>query len=349
MLRLATGCTWGHGAEQPHLFPISWFSSSSQLKVEGWKGPPCPTSDHRAGSVWVGCSGLCPISFYATPGMKTPQTFWVPVLVHTPSTFSYLQREFLLFSFMPSAAFRFTGYQGDFGFFFLTISHQVFIHNGKSHPNQSQSSHCKSNQFHLCQPLLMSDALIPLNSWWLYSHQEFKLTLFQVNPCPPCTVEPKTGYNTAGVLSEGRGEGKNSIPPAAGVAFPSAIQVLLASFDAGVRCSSATCCLLGPAGPFLWSCFPASPSPWIQGVIPPQLQGSAFPLVELYKAPLFPFLACAEVPVNGSTALWCINHSPFSIICKATLKFTYAWHMLLSYVSLIKASVLAWISSMQQL
>lgn len=92
--------------------------------------------------------------------------FWVPVLVHTPSTFSYLQREFLLFSFMPSAAFRFTGYQGDFGFFFLTISHQVFIHNGKSHPNQSQSSHCKSNQFHLCQPLLMSDALIP----FFYSH-----------------------------------------------------------------------------------------------------------------------------------------------------------------------------------
>lgn len=115
------------------------------------------------------------------------------------------------------------------------------------------------------------------------------MVLFQVNPCPPCTEESKTGYNTAGVLSEGRGEGKNSIPPATGVAFPSAVQVLLASFDAGVHCSSATCCLLGPAGPFLQSCFPSSPSPWIQAVIPPQLQGSAFCLVNCIRHLSSPF------------------------------------------------------------
>ena len=50
----------------------------------------------------------------------------------------------------------------------------------------------------------------------------------------------------------------------------------------------------------LQSCFPASLSPLAQGVIPPQLQGSAFPLAELYKTALFPFLLCADVPLNGS-------------------------------------------------
>lgn len=57
MLRLATGCTWGHGTEQPLLYQASSVSSSSQLKVEG-------TSLLRAGPTTAGCSGICALTVF---------------------------------------------------------------------------------------------------------------------------------------------------------------------------------------------------------------------------------------------------------------------------------------------
>ena len=49
------------------------------------------------------------------------------------------------------------------------------------------------------------------------------------------------------------------------------------------------------------------------GVIPPQMQN----FVELREVPLSPILQPVEVPLNGSTTIWCISHpSQFCIICE---------------------------------
>lgn len=39
-----------------------------------------------------------------------------------------------------------------------------------------------------------------------------------------------------------------------------------------------------------------------------RMQDFSFTFVELYKAPVGPFLQSAQVPLNGSTALWFISH-----------------------------------------
>ena len=126
-------------------------------------------------------------------------------------------------------------------------------------------------------------------------------------------------------------EGKNCLPPATGDAVANAAQILLASFATRAR-YWLKCNLL-----FTTTCksFPAklhssqSPACTGHGAIPPQLQGSAFPFIQLHESPLLSFLPSITVPLNGSTTIRCINHSQFSIICKDRLKFTYAWHKLI--------------------
>lgn len=82
-------------------------------------------------------------------------------------------------------------------------------------------------------------------------------------------------------------------------------------------------CLMGPAGPFLQGCLPASQSqpvgvhkviPSQVLVIPPTLRTSHFPL---NCVPVSPFFQLVEVPLNDYTPIWCINYSSqFCIICK---------------------------------
>lgn len=47
----------------------------------------------------------------------------------------------------------------------------------------------------------------------------------------------------------------------------------------------------------------------VHGFIPLQVLGSAFPIPELHKVPLQPFLQLAEIPWNGSMTLWCISRN----------------------------------------
>ena len=55
----------------------------------------------------------------------------------------------------------------------------------------------------------------------------------------------------------------------------------------------------------------------VDGVVPPQVQDFALPLVEQHEAPVSPFLQLVQVPLNGSTTLWCIGpSSQFGVICK---------------------------------
>ncbi|KAK4811173.1 hypothetical protein QYF61_019804 [Mycteria americana] len=55
----------------------------------------------------------------------------------------------------------------------------------------------------------------------------------------------------------------------------------------------------------------------VHGVVPPQVQDFAPPLTELYEDPVSPFLQPVEVPLDGSTTLWCIHHSSqFCVISK---------------------------------
>lgn len=55
----------------------------------------------------------------------------------------------------------------------------------------------------------------------------------------------------------------------------------------------------------------------VPGVAPPQVQGFAFPLVELHEAPVSTFLKLVEVLLDGSTTLRGISHScQFCLICK---------------------------------
>ena len=43
----------------------------------------------------------------------------------------------------------------------------------------------------------------------------------------------------------------------------------------------------------------------------------AFHFVELHKIPIGPFLQPLEVPLNGSTTIWYVNHpSQFHIVCE---------------------------------
>jgi len=53
------------------------------------------------------------------------------------------------------------------------------------------------------------------------------------------------------------------------------------------------------------------------GVVLPQVQGFAHLFVELHEVLVSAFLQPVPVPVDGSTALWCISHlSQFCVICK---------------------------------
>ncbi|GAB0181886.1 cAMP-dependent protein kinase inhibitor alpha [Grus japonensis] len=55
----------------------------------------------------------------------------------------------------------------------------------------------------------------------------------------------------------------------------------------------------------------------VDGVVPPQAQDFALPLVELCEIPVSPFLQPVEVPLDGITAFWYIIHSfQFGVICK---------------------------------
>lgn len=47
----------------------------------------------------------------------------------------------------------------------------------------------------------------------------------------------------------------------------------------------------------------------VPGVVLPQLQNSALPLVDLHEAPVKPFLQSVQVPLDGSLTLWCISPS----------------------------------------
>lgn len=44
-------------------------------------------------------------------------------------------------------------------------------------------------------------------------------------------------------------------------------------------------------------------------VLPPQVQGFVLHLIGCPDVPVSPFLQPAEVPLNSSTALWCMSHS----------------------------------------
>ena len=87
-----------------------------------------------------------------------------------------------------------------------------------------------------------------------------------------------------------------------------------------VRCCWLVVCLLStrrPPGPSLKSSCPASQPPACigAGIIPPLIQEFTFHLVELLEVPVNPFVQPAEVPLDGSTTLWCISHfSQFCII-----------------------------------
>jgi len=55
----------------------------------------------------------------------------------------------------------------------------------------------------------------------------------------------------------------------------------------------------------------------MHGVVPPQPQGFVIPFAEVYEAPLSLFLQPDKVPLGGSMAFWCINHSShFCVISK---------------------------------
>lgn len=47
----------------------------------------------------------------------------------------------------------------------------------------------------------------------------------------------------------------------------------------------------------------------VSGVVLPQLQNFALPLVHLHEAPVKPFLQPVQVPLDGSLTLWCISPS----------------------------------------
>ena len=76
--------------------------------------------------------------------------------------------------------------------------------------------------------------------------------------------------------------------------------------------------LCAPA-PFLPMCSPAGQpqTVLVDGVAPPQAQSSALPFVEWPDIPVCPILQPVGIPLDGSTAIWCITHpSQFCIICK---------------------------------
>ena len=98
-------------------------------------------------------------------------------------------------------------------------------------------------------------------------------------------------------------------------------KTLLAFFAARAHCwlMFNFWCPPGPQGPFLPSCFPAGcpHHTLVHGVVLPQVQDLAFPLVELQEVPVSLFLPPLPMPLNGSTTACCINHySQFCIICR---------------------------------
>ena len=47
------------------------------------------------------------------------------------------------------------------------------------------------------------------------------------------------------------------------------------------------------------------------------MEDLAFPFLEFHKDSVDPFLQPLEVPLNGSTPIWCITYSSqFCVICK---------------------------------
>ncbi|GAB0186707.1 ectonucleotide pyrophosphatase/phosphodiesterase family member 3 [Grus japonensis] len=55
----------------------------------------------------------------------------------------------------------------------------------------------------------------------------------------------------------------------------------------------------------------------VPGVVPPQVQDFALPLVGLHEVPVNPFLQPVEVPLDGSMTLWHISHSSqFGVISR---------------------------------
>lgn len=55
----------------------------------------------------------------------------------------------------------------------------------------------------------------------------------------------------------------------------------------------------------------------VHGIVSLQLQGSAFPLVELHEFPVGPFLQPVEVPLDGSASIWYVKYSfQLCIACK---------------------------------
>jgi len=55
----------------------------------------------------------------------------------------------------------------------------------------------------------------------------------------------------------------------------------------------------------------------LSGVVSLQMQDFAFPFGKLHDVPVCPFLQPVEVPLHGSTIIWCINcSSQFRIICR---------------------------------
>jgi len=55
----------------------------------------------------------------------------------------------------------------------------------------------------------------------------------------------------------------------------------------------------------------------VHGVVPPLVQDSALPIVDLHQVPVSLVLRPVKNPLNGSTTLWRINHSSsFGVISK---------------------------------
>jgi len=139
----------------------------------------------------------------------------------------------------------------------------------------------------------MTGAPAPLSCLWLFIRPN------PVCPCLPCVGKPRTGHRTLHGCSQG---------------------ALLAHVQLGVHQESQVLfskAVFQPFGP---------QHVLVHGVIPPQVQGLAFPFADLQRTPVHPFLQPVWVPLNGSTTSWCVNHSSqFCIIlnllsvCSATL------------------------------
>ena len=96
--------------------------------------------------------------------------------------------------------------------------------------------------------------------------------------------------------------------------------MLLAFFSVRLYCWLVVSSRLpGPQGLSLQSCFPAFrlQHVLVPGVVPLQVQDFAVLFVELHEIPLSPVLQPVQIPLDGSTATWCISRSSqYCVICK---------------------------------